>query len=73
MNIFVPKPLGFWKLCHSSEMQNDNLMHREVNAQPRYMIHYVKSTIYFCLSFVSTNDSSFELHDYGHFNIIGVS
>ena len=29
MKIFVRKPLGFMKLSHSSEMQNDALMHRE--------------------------------------------
>ena len=29
MKIFVPEPFGFWKLSHSSEMQNDALMHRE--------------------------------------------
>ena len=29
MKIFVLKPAGFRKLSHSSEMQNDALMHRE--------------------------------------------
>ena len=29
MKIFVVKPVGFRKLSHSSEMQNDAFMHRE--------------------------------------------
>ena len=29
MKIFVPKLLGFTKLSHSSDMQDDGLMHRE--------------------------------------------
>ena len=29
MKIVVPKPLGFMKLSHFSEMQDDALMHRE--------------------------------------------
>ena len=29
MGIFVLKPLGLRELAHSSEMQNDALMHRE--------------------------------------------
>ena len=29
MKNFVPKPLGFTKLSHFSEMQDDALMHRE--------------------------------------------
>ena len=29
MQIFVRKPPGFRKLGHSSEMENDALMHRE--------------------------------------------
>ena len=28
MKLFVLKPLGFRKLCHSSEMRNDALMRR---------------------------------------------
>ena len=29
MKIFVPKPLGFTKLSHFSEMLDDALMHRD--------------------------------------------
>ena len=41
---FVLKPICFRKLCHSSEMQNDDLMHREgLTFSARGPSLYVKS------------------------------